>query len=520
MAKDVTDPADPISVPPLRELVRARRPSTVVFADVVDSTALGELVDPESVHRILERFSGIARTTLERHGGEIEKFIGDAVVAFFGLTEVHEDDALRAVRAAIELRDAAAALSDELVQSSGIEFAISIGVNSGDVFVGGGEGREVFATGDSVNVAARLEQGAEAWEILLGDRTYRLVEANVRAEVLEPLEVKGRSAAVLAWRLLELTESGQVAGPTTPFVGRKHEQDALREAFARSREQQACRLSTIVGPTGIGKTRLARELLTEARDAATVAIGRCLSYGEAITYSPLIEIVRQLAGEDPDEEIAKLMGAGGDAELVARRMRGLVGLSHEAAPAEETFWAVRKLLESAAAERPLIVVFDDVHWAEPLLLDLIEYLVDSSTGRAIFVLCLARPELLEIRPSWAVADGTRSVVTLEALPEADARSLVELLTSGGVGPLETARIVQTAEGNPLFLEQLVATDEERGEMATLPPTIQAVLAARIAGLDPQSGGCSSEPRSRAGTSHGAWSPGFFRRTNAVLSTST
>ena len=484
MAKDVTDPADPISVPPLRELVRARRPSTVVFADVVDSTALGELVDPESVHRILERFSGIARTTLERHGGEIEKFIGDAVVAFFGLTEVHEDDALRAVRAAIELRDAAAALSDELVQSSGIEFAISIGVNSGDVFVGGGEGREVFATGDSVNVAARLEQGAEAWEILLGDRTYRLVEANVRAEVLEPLEVKGRSAAVLAWRLLELTESGQVAGPTTPFVGRKHEQDALREAFARSREQQACRLSTIVGPTGIGKTRLARELLTEARDAATVAIGRCLSYGEAITYSPLIEIVRQLAGEDPDEEIAKLMGAGGDAELVARRMRGLVGLSHEAAPAEETFWAVRKLLESAAAERPLIVVFDDVHWAEPLLLDLIEYLVDSSTGRAIFVLCLARPELLEIRPSWAVADGTRSVVTLEALPEADARSLVELLTSGGVGPLETARIVQTAEGNPLFLEQLVATDEERGEMATLPPTIQAVLAARIAGLDP------------------------------------
>ena len=210
-----------------------------------------------------------------------------------------------------------------------------------------------------------LEQAAEAWEILLGDRTYRLVEADVRAEPLKPFEVKGRSAAVQAWRLLELAEPEHVAAPTTPFVGRKREQDALREAFARSREQQACRLSTIVGPAGIGKTRIARELVAEARQAATVAIGRCLSYGEAITYHPLIEIVRQLAGEDPDEGITKLMGAGVDSELVARRMRGLVGLSDETAPAEETFWAVRKLLEAAAAERPLIVVFDDVHWAEP-----------------------------------------------------------------------------------------------------------------------------------------------------------
>ena len=201
---------------------------------------------------------------------------------------------------------------------------------------------------------------------------------------------------------------------------------------------------------------------------ATVAIGRCLSYGEAITYHPLIEIVRQLAGEDPDEGITTLMGAGVDSELVARRMRGLVGLSDETAPAEETFWAVRKLFEAAAAERPLIVVFDDVHWAEPLLLDLIEYLVGSSAGKAIFVVCLARPELLETRPSWAVEDVTRSVVTLEALPEADARRLVESLTPGEVGPRETARIVRTAEGNPLFLEQLVATG--RGTRRDCDPT--------------------------------------------------
>ena len=473
-----------VAVPPRREPVRARRPTTVVFADVVDSTTLGELLDPESVHRILEQYSDVARDILGRHGGEVEKFIGDAVVGFFGLAELHEDDALRAVRAAVELRDAVMALRDDLVQSSGIELAVRIGVNSGDVFVGGGAGREIFATGDSVNVAARLEQGAEPWEILLGDRTHRLVGAHVHAEPLEPFEIKGRSAAVQAWRLLELVEPEHVAHPTTPFVGRKREQDVLRGAFLRSREQQTCMLSTIVGPAGIGKTRMARELVAEARQAGTVAVGRCLSYGEAITYHPLIEIVRQLAGEELDEGIASLMGTDGDSELVARRMRSLVGLSNETAPAEDTFWAVRKLFEAAAVELPLIVVFEDVHWAEPLLLDLIEYLVGVSAGKAIFVLCLARPELLETRPSWAVEDGTRSVVTLEALPEADARNLVESLTSGELGPLETARIVRTAEGNPLFLEQLVATDEERGETTTLPPTVQAVLAARIAGLDP------------------------------------
>ena len=237
MAKEVTDPADPISVPPLREPVRARQPSTVVFADVVDSTALGELLDPESVHRILERFSGIARTILGRHGGEIEKFIGDAVVAFFGLTELHEDDALRAVRAAVELRDAVAALSDELVQSSGIEFAISIGVNSGDIFVGGGEGREIFATGDSVNVAARLEQGAEPWEILLGDRTYRLVEPDVASGTAGAVRSQGPvgvRAGVEAARLGR-SRTGRGASDGT-FRRPGARARPIREAFARSRD--------------------------------------------------------------------------------------------------------------------------------------------------------------------------------------------------------------------------------------------------------------------------------------------
>jgi class 3 adenylate cyclase/predicted ATPase len=481
----VAPPSQPELRPSPPDRIRARRPSTVVFADMVDSTALGETLDPESVHRLLERYSAIATEILERHGGEIEKFIGDAVVAFFGLTELHEDDALRAVRAALELRDAVIALRDELQRTSGIDFHVRFGVNSGDVFVGGGSGRETFATGDSVNVAARLEQEAEAGEILLGDRTYRLVETAVRAEPLEPLSVKGRAAPVQAWRLLGLTEAEPVpALPATPFVGRERELNELQDAFALTRDGRSCRLCTIVGPAGIGKTRIAQELVAGVGESATVAVGRCLSYGEGITYRPLIEIVRQLAGDVTNGGVSKLMGRSEEAELVARRMRGLVGVSDETAPAEETFWAVRKLFEAAAAEQPLILGFEDVHWAEPLLLDLIEYLVGFSAGTPLLVLCLARPELLESRPSWAAQNGNRTVVALKALPEAEAQELVQSLASGGLESLEAGRIIRTAEGNPLFLEQLVATEEETGETATLPPSIQAVLAARIAGLDP------------------------------------
>src|SRR5262249_20478387 len=294
---------------------------------------------------------------------------------------------------------------------------------SGDVFVGGGAGRETFATGDSVNVAARLEQRADPWEILLGDRTYRLVEGAARGEPLEPLEVKGRTAPVRAWRLLELTPDEAIVTQATPFVGGEREQEELREAFALTRDERTCRLCTIVGPAGIGKTRIAREMAAEASEQATIAVGRCLSYGEGITYHPLIEIVRQLVGDDPGQGVPKLMGVGEEADLVARRMRGLVGLSDETAPAEEPCGAVRKLFEAAATERPLIVGFEDVHLAEPLLLDLIEYLVGFSTGRAVFLLCLTRPDLLEARPSWGAGDEKRSVVALGALPKAEARKL-------------------------------------------------------------------------------------------------
>ncbi len=475
--------APPVAAVAPEEPVRARRPATIVFADVVDSTSLGEQLDPESVHGILERYSQDAREILEHHGGTVEKFIGDAIVGFFGMDELHEDDALRALRAAVELRDSVWRLRDELAQS-GIELDVKLAVNSGDLFVGAGGGRETFATGDAVNVAARLEQLADPGEILLGERTYRLTEGAVRAERLEPLTVKGRRAKVHAWRLLELAD-GQVrpGHEATPFVGRTRELQTLRAAFDRTRSERSCLLCTITGSAGMGKSRLAEELLREIGDSATIAVGRCLSYGEAITYHALVEIVLELAGEDPDLRIAELIDSPEEAELVTRRVRATMGRSRDTATAEETFWAFRRLFEAAARERPLVAVVDDLHWGEPLLLDLLEYLVGFSSGAAIFVLCLARGELYETRPSWIVRSGLREVVQLGALDDDEAQRLVRSIGDGELGADDAAEIVQTAEGNPLFLEQLVATRAEAGG-GSLPPNVQAVLTARVAGLDP------------------------------------
>ena len=466
--------------PPLETAapIRARRPATVVFADVVESTAMAEQLDPESVHRILERYAETATTILERHGGTVEKFIGDAIVGFFGLAELHEDDAERAVRAALELREAVFELTDEIRRRNDVELGVKIAVNSGDVFVGAGSRREMFATGDCVNVAARLEQQASEGEILLGERTFRLVEELVEAEPLEPFAVKGRKALVSAWRLLELAPAQPLSHRhEVPFVGREQQLAGLRSAFVQARDERACVLCTVAGPAGMGKSRLAEEFVRELGNSATVAVGRCLSYGEGITYHALAEILQALVGDDPDDRIGQVVG-GDDAALVARRVRTTMGLAQDTAPAEETFWAVRRLFEATAGERPLVAVLDDLHWGEPLLLDLLEYLAGFSTNAPILILCLARHDLFETRPSWAAGE----VVTLDALTEPEARELVHAIGDGEVEPPDEARIVHTAEGNPLFLEQLVATRTECGA-EHLPPNVQAVLTARVARLD-------------------------------------
>jgi class 3 adenylate cyclase/tetratricopeptide (TPR) repeat protein len=440
-------------------VAEARKTVTVVFADVSGSTELGERLDPEALRRVMERYFAEARTAFERHGGTVEKFIGDAVMAVFGIPAAHEDDALRAVRAARELREAMARSNVDLERERGIALGVRTGINTGEAVVGDPSGGQFYATGDAVNVAARLQEAASVDEILLGEKTYRLVEDVVAVEAVEQLTLKGKAEAVAAYRLLGVAEPAPVLSRRfdTPFVGRRNELDRLLECLERSVTEHEPLLVTVLGPAGIGKTRLAGELVAEDGGRATVLQGRCLAYGEGITFWPLQEIFRGLPERPPEAP---------DPE--------------QAQTTEEIFWAYRKLFEALSRERPLLVLLEDIHWAEPTLLDFIEHVVEWTSDSRMLLLCLARPELLDERPGWP---GER--IELEPL----AGEEVDVLLTGLGRPLEPAhrlRIEETAEGNPLFLEQLLAlAAEQDGDEIALPPTIQALLVARLDRLDPE-----------------------------------
>ena len=335
-----------------------------------------------------------------------------------------------------------------------------------------------FATGDPFHVAAGLKTHAAAGEILLSQRAHRLVEPHVRAEPVGGVVIEGRTAEVAAWRLLGLGTRAPLEQrpPRSAFVGREGELAQITAALARSERERAACLLAVVGPAGIGKSRLASEAIAGLGDAATVVTGRCLSYGEGIAYRPLTEIVRQLA---EGGELRDVLAGDEGAEQVERGILGAIGRSDEPAQPEETFWAVRRLFEAAARDRPLVVVIDDVHWAAPALLDLIDYLVAFSSDASILLVCLGRAELLERRPGWATPQRSASVVGLDPLEVVDALTLVTALGAHG---LAARRLVERAEGNPLFLEQLVAIGAED---ELLPPTIEAVLAARLDQLEPQ-----------------------------------
>ncbi|HEY7003318.1 MAG TPA: adenylate/guanylate cyclase domain-containing protein [Gaiellaceae bacterium] len=455
----------------------ARKTVTVVFTDVTGSTSLGDQLDPEPLRAVMARYFETAQTVLERHGGTVEKFIGDAVMAVFGVPTVHEDDALRAVRAAAELRDELAGLNEELERERGVSIALRTGVNTGEVVAGDPAGREFFATGDAVNVAARLEQAAEPGEILIGETTRLLVRDAVELEPGGELDLKGKASGVPAWRL----RSVRPGAPTftrrleSPLVGRRAELERLIEAYDEARDTRAARLCTVVGAAGVGKTRLTAELARCVGGEATVIGGRCLSYGEGITYWPLVDIVRQA------EEHFTL------AELVPERalalVAGLVGRGEAAANAEESFWAVRKLFEALAGERPLVVVFDDVHWAEPTLLDLIEHVLEFTADVPLLLAALGRPELVELRPLWTGRQDDRTLVQLEPLDAEESAALVDLLAADiGLPADARRRVAAGAAGNPLFLEQMLAMLAEHelpDDGHPVPPTIQALLAARI-----------------------------------------
>jgi predicted ATPase/class 3 adenylate cyclase len=467
----VAEPAAPRAV---------RKTVTLLFCDMVESTALGERLDPESLRRVLARWHESMRAALERHGGTVEKFVGDAVMAVFGLPVAHEDDALRAARAADDMRVALAQINSELERDYGVKIQVRTALHTGDVVAGEGE---TLVTGDAVNVAARLEQTARAGEILVGEQAAHLLGETAILEPVPELDLKGKAEPVLAWRLLSvLPDEPAFTRPiATPFVGRRDELAELEAAFERAATGSRCEQITVVGPPGIGKSRLLREAVAAFGTRARVVVGRCLPYGEGITYWPLVEIVREIAGHEPRPRLVELLSPNENADLVADAVAAAVGASEHGGATDETHWAIRMLLEALAHDRPVVVVLEDLHWAEPRFLDLVEYVAGFSREQPILLLCSARPELLESRPTW-------TTLALEPLAAPDMDALVDALLADRVSPRTTrATVLEAAEGNPLFAEQLLALQAEDdgtdGELV-VPPTLKALLASRIDRLEP------------------------------------
>jgi DNA-binding SARP family transcriptional activator/tetratricopeptide (TPR) repeat protein len=471
---------DPALAPqaPLRRTLPVRKTVSVLFADLVDSTALVEQLDPEALRQLHDLVFSAMRGPLERHGGTVEKFIGDAVLAVFGVPTAHEDDAHRAVRAAVEMREAVAALRAELERERGLDLRVRIGISTGEVFVGDPT-TGAIATGAAVNVAKRLEEAAPPGEILLGAPTLGLVRDAVSVDPLEPLELRAGSA-LGAWRLLAIATGAPAIARRleAPLVGRRHELTQLRSALEQARAERRSRLVVLVGEPGIGKTRLVRELTAGVNDEATVLVGACVSYGEGATWLPLADMVRQLG------DLSRWLGDGERGETVARRVEELVGVREGQASREEGFSAVRELLEAVARRRPLVAVFDDVHWAEPTLLDLIDVLGGRSAEVPLLLLALTRPELLDSRPHLA-----DHAITLERLASEEAGALIDSLQADLTHELRS-RVLEVARGNPLFVEQLVAHAGEEQELAlqrfqAVPPSVEALLASRLDLLAPE-----------------------------------
>jgi class 3 adenylate cyclase/tetratricopeptide (TPR) repeat protein len=475
----------------------------MVFTDVVGSTALGERLDPEVLRRVMTTYFERMRRVLERHGGTVEKYIGDAIVAVFGIPELREDDALRAVRAASEMRADLEELNRELEDRHGVRIEARTGINTGEVLAE--ETRpDAPLTADAANTAARLEQAAGPGEILIGDPTYGLVRDAVTVEPAGPLDLRGKAASQAAWRLIEVAPEGPGVARRldSPIVGRDPELSLLQRTFERATADRACRLVTVVGTPGVGKSRLSTEFTSWLEGRASVLRGRCLPYGDGITYLPVAEVVREAAAITGDDaagvataKITAMLGGHQEAGTIAERLGSVLGLSDVAAPAQETFWAVRRLLEALAERNPLVVVFDDIHWGEATFLDLVEYLAGWSTEAPILLLCLARPELLDARSAWGAAVADHTSIRLEPLTDEESERLIDNLL--GRAPLEEdvrARIRSTAEGNPLFVEEilrmlvdqgLLRRDDGRwvaaGDLSSIaiPPTIGALLAARL-----------------------------------------
>jgi len=487
-------PLAPVAPPQeVRKLV------TILFCDLKGSTALGERLDSESLRETMSRYFDSMSAEITRHGGTIEKFIGDAVMAVFGLPRVHEDDALRAVRAARGMQEALGGLNEGLERTYGVSLANRIGVNTGEVVAGDPTTGQRLVTGDPVNTAARLEQAAGECEVLLGELTYRLVRDQVEVEPVEPLELKGKAERVPAFRLVAVLDRPVAEVERPPLVGRERETEQVSGALGRVIETRVCERVLVTGDAGVGKSRLVDHVCEAAADHALVIRGRCLSYGDGITFWPLVEALREAAGigEDDDlagarSKLAALLGEGN--EEVFERLASAVGLSERQYPLPEVFWSARKLVETLSRRQPLVLVLEDLHWAEPALLDLVDHVAATAEDAPALLVCVARPDVLDQRPPW----GELEHLALSPLSTAASGEIIDnLLGSAEIADDARTRIVEAAEGNPLFVEQLLSMMIDDGLLVLedgawrtgelqpdwVPPTIHALLSARLDSLE-------------------------------------
>jgi class 3 adenylate cyclase/tetratricopeptide (TPR) repeat protein len=445
-----------------------RKTVTVLFCDVVGSTELASRSDPEVMRGVMARFYAAIREPVERHGGTVEKVIGDALVAVFGIPVVHEDDALRAVRAALEMRDAVRGLG---------EIQARIGVNTGDVLARDATPGESLVVGDAVNVAARLEQAAAPGEVLVGEATWALVAHAAHGELAPPVAAKGKARPLVAWRLegVDAAARGHRRRLDLPMVGRDAELDMLRWSLERTIRLERPHLVTVLGQPGIGKSRLASEV-RRLRADVTVLHGHCRATTGS-SLEPLLEVAGGIAPGDRDlgEAIVEAMPGDGDAAAVAA---GLAPGGARGAP--DIAWAASRLIGTLAGAGTVAVVLEDVHWADDLLLDVVEQLLGRSRGRALLVVCTGRPEFAERRPTWGSGANAVSIL-LERLDADQTRTLISH-ASPSLPPDRAEYVIDAAEGNPLFAEHLAALFAEGEASGGLPRSIQVLLTARIEAL--------------------------------------
>jgi class 3 adenylate cyclase/tetratricopeptide (TPR) repeat protein len=494
--------AEDLGSEPAPPSAQERKVVSILFCDVVGFTAASEKVDPEDVQARMQAYYSRLRSEIESYGGTVSKFIGDAVMAVFGVPTIHEDDAERAVRAGLRVIEAISELNEA---SPGLELSVRVGVNTGEVVVSSGADGEPTVLGDVVNTASRIQSSAPVGEVAVGEETYRTTERIFRWEELAPVQAKGKAEPIVVWRPLEATArfgSDVIRRLTTPLVGRETDFALLRGLFDRTLREREVQLVTLVGEPGVGKSRLMAELFSyidALPDLVSWRQGRCLPYGEGITFWALSEIVKAHAGifesdsvADATSKLEALLPSGDERPWFRARMLPLIGVETGQPPSrEESFTAWRRFLEGIADEGPLVVIVEDIHWADDPFLEFVDHLANWSQGVPMLVVCVARPELYERRPTWGAGLANHTAVRLGPLSNAEVARLVAALLEQAVLPPETQQLIlERAGGNPLYAEEfarmLVERDllDESGGMrknrkVVVPESLQGLIAARL-----------------------------------------